>query len=54
LENISPPFSGSKSKPIKKPEELDSKNILLNLPSTAADLLLGLLFDSDDGSNTFL
>jgi hypothetical protein len=42
--NISPPYSGWKNKPSKKPAEADGK---LNW------VILGLLIDPEDGSDMF-
>jgi hypothetical protein len=48
--NISPPSSRLKRKPRNKL----AKPVELNLPTVSAGLLLGLMFDAEDGSDMFL
>jgi hypothetical protein len=49
--NISPPYSGSKSNPSKKPTKADDN---LSLPPASAGFLHDLLYDSEDGGDMFL
>jgi hypothetical protein len=49
--NTSPPSSGSKSKPSKKPEEAGDK---LSETPASAGFFSGLFFDPQDGGAMFL
>jgi hypothetical protein len=53
--NTSPPFSGSKSKPSMKQAESKGELVIASAwYLLCADVLLGLLFDPEDGGGLFL
>jgi hypothetical protein len=52
--NTSPPYSGSNSKRSKKSAQTGGKFNSAKIPAASAGFLFGLLFNREDGGDTFL